>query len=156
MNTAAEHHPILWIIVLVATIVASVVATVVDNVVKGDADRCHNPVLLFNECLAEHYSAYFVFFMALATSTAFTQIWGTGLLLILFLTVVALYVKGVHSTTKHSKKIARDHACVVGECAARLRWTTIIRICGMNLIFAIFMFGAACYLSAITLRNPAQ
>jgi hypothetical protein len=153
--TSGEHHPILWVIVLVATIVAAVVATVVDNAIKSP-NRCHNTVLLFNECLAEQYSAYFVFFMALGTGTTFTQVWGTGLLVLLLLIAVALYVKGIHSTTKHGIKIAKDHACMGDQCEAKLSNKTIVRICGLNMFFAIIMFASACYLSTITLKNPTQ
>jgi hypothetical protein len=136
-----------------ATIVASVVGTLIDNIVKGDASRKHNTVLLFNECLAEHHLAYVLFFVALATGATFTKYWGTALLQISLVLALGLYVKGIHSTTKHRVKILADHACDE-HCSRGLKVWTVIRICFMNCLFTIAMLGIATYLAVITVHDP--
>ena len=137
-----------------AAVTASIVATIIDNVVKGQSERQHNAILLLNECLAEHHSAYLIFFIALATGASFTEYWGTGVVQIAILLSLAFYIKGVHSTTRHDRKIARDHICGPG-CRAKLKRETVIWICGLNIVFALFMMALASYLAIITVRNPS-
>jgi len=155
LNAGEQHHPILWFIVLVAAIVASVVATVIDNVIKGEVKRAHNALLLFNECLAEQHSVYLVFFIALATGSAFTTYWGSSVLPIALLFAVMFYVKGIYLTTVHSEKIAADHACAPG-CKAKLKRGTMLGVFAWNLAFALILFVTACFLVAKTTQNPTQ
>lgn len=155
MDAGKPHHTILWLIVLVAAIVASVVATVVDNVIKGDANRPHNSPLLIDECLAEQHSAYLIFFIALATGSAFNEYWGSAVLPIALLIAFMFYVKGIHLTTKHQEKIAQDHLCT-GHCTAKLKPVTMLRIFGLNFLFALILFSAACYFAALSVDTPKQ
>lgn len=146
-------HPILWVQTLVAAIAAAVVATMVDNAVKGEDTRPHNSLLLFNECLAEHHTAYLIFFIALATGSSFSRYWGTGTLTLAFILWLLFYVKGIRSITRHWEIIDTDHTCSA-ECTIKLDPKTIFKICGWNTIFAASLFATSIYLSCITTKNP--
>jgi hypothetical protein len=150
----SNHHSVLWIAVLLSAVAASIVGTIIDNVVKGAADRKHNAVLLFNECLAEQHIAYLIFFVALATGAGFSKYWASALLQIAIVIVLGVYIKGIHSTTKHEAKLTADHECVLGPCP-RLRLITVFRICALNCICTVVMFSIACYLAIITIHDPS-
>ena len=158
MNTGQAPptpHPILWIIGLVTAISAAILATLMDSYVKGEDDRNHHGVQIFNECVEEQFGAYIIFFFAFATSTSFSKYWGTGLLALSLILAIIFYVRGIRSTTRHQLLIRRDHTCK-NNCMEGLKTKTALKIFGLNLLFAVLLFAVSCYLAAISVSSPTQ
>lgn len=146
---------ILWISVLVATIIGALFTTVLDNLVKGiRSQRPHNSILLFNECLAEHQSAYVVFFVAMLSGAEFSVPWAKPWLAIALMLSFIFYSVSVAYTAGYDSMLARDHGCGKVPCPQKLALSTVLKMMWVHLLLGAFLFGAAWRFASWTIKPP--
>ncbi len=153
---AASSPTLLWLIVLASAIIAAAASTIIDNRVKGThKQRPHNNVLLLNECLAEHQSAYLIFFIGLVTGTAaFSHPWVRAILSICIVLALLLYIIGVSITADHEDLIADAHICTLPKCTQRLPWGLKLKIIAVNLGSSVFLLSVSVALCFMTTKAP--
>lgn len=149
-----KPHVFLWINVLIGAIIAAIAATIIDNVVKGmNRERAHNSLLLANECLAEHQSAYVVYFIALLGTTEFSRYWAKPILPEVLFVAFVIYVIAVAVTTTQDSVIVSHHHCG-DKCnrplPARVKWHVV----RWNVFFSMIMFIAAIVFAILSTRAP--
>jgi hypothetical protein len=146
----------LWLMVLFGTVSVAVAAVVIDNRVKNvHKTRPHNSLLLVNECLAEHQSAYLVYFIALLNASDFSRYWIKPSIGTLVIIAIALYVVGVSITADHEKNIKRHHPnCPEVECRYSLPNTIRFRILWFNLFSTAVLLSISVVFATYAIRSP--
>lgn len=143
-----------WMLVLLAIILGAGFTTVVDNLAKGAYQRLHNDALLGNEILAEHQSAYVLFFMALFSGTDFKPSWiKTTVFGAVMLLAFIMYALAVRNTSKHEAKISAFHTCSHNPCPG-LDFSTHRKLAIFNAISAILLAGVSIVLTCFALKPP--
>lgn len=152
-----RSRTVLWVCVLLGAIVAAVGATILDNLIKGmRAKRAHNSILLINECIAEHHSAYLVYFIAMLSGTEFSVYWGKSVLAIMLFTSFILYCLAIYQTATQEEVIMADHACTGNSCKTGLKSTNKWKMIWVNILLTVLSLAAAITFAGLAVKAPSN
>lgn len=136
---------------------AALAGTIIDNRVKATHKvRSHNNLLLMNECLAEHQSAYLIFAIGLATgSVAFRYDWARAIISIYIVAAIVFYVVGVSITADQDDSLAALHTCSGAKCNIRIPLRHRMQIIRANLVMTVVLLVVAVLLCMVTVKAPS-